>query len=202
MTSVNEQGNKNSKAIWIGLGAAALFCLCAVAVAIFLFYKVGQRVKEGMKTDPASASKAAHAIADYDLPPGYQEQAAMDFLVYQLVMITPQKTGNANGMFIMLAQFSAVGTDPQQMEQQLRKSFEQQSGTRGTNMKVVEIKKMTIRGSEESVVTYEGSSSNGNTLRQVITSFPGKNGTAMLMIMGNAQTWDQQLVDDFIKSIR
>ena len=203
MTSVNEPSNKNTKAIWIGLGAAALFCLCAVAVAFFVFYKAGQRVKEGMKTDPASASKAAHEIADYDLPPGYQEQMSMDLMVYKFAIIAPPTTNNSiRGPMIMLAQFNAIGTDPQQMEQQLRKSLEQQSGNRGTNMKVVDVKKMTIRGSEASVVTYEGSSANGNTLRQVITSFPGKNGTAMLIIMGSAQTWDQQMVDDFIKSIR
>jgi len=200
MTNVDEQGNKNTKWIWIGLGAAALFCLCAVAVAVFMFYKVGQRVKEGINVDPVSASKAAHEIVDYDLPPGYQEQAAMDLMVYKFVIIAPQTANNA-GPMIMLAQFNAVGTDPEQMAEQLRKSFEQQSGNRGTNMKVVEVKKMTIRGSEVSVATYEGTSENGNTLRQLITSFPGKAGTAMLIIMGDAQRWDQNLIDDFIESI-
>jgi hypothetical protein len=201
MTSVNGQGNKNSKSIWIGLGAAALFCLCAVAVAVFLFYKVGQRVKEGMKTDPASASKAAHQIVDYDLPPGYQEQMSMDLVFYSIVMIGPQGVDKAKPA-IMLAQFKQSGTDPKQMEQQIRNSFEQQYGNRGLNMKLVEVKKMTIRGEEVEVSIYEGSNANGISMRQLITTFPGKDGTAMLMVMGSPQTWDQASVDDFIKSIR
>jgi hypothetical protein len=199
--TVNEQGNKNTKWIWIGLGAAALFCLCAVAVAFFMFYKVGQRVKEGLKTDPASAAKAAHQIVDYDLPPGYQEQMSMDVMFYSFVMIGPQGADKAKPL-IMLAQFNQMGTDPKQMEQQIRNSFEQQYGNRGLNMKLVEVKKMTIRGEEVKVSIYEGSSSSGASMRQWITSFPGKNGTAMLMIMGSPQTWDQASVDDFVKSIR
>ena len=70
MTTINAQEPKKTNWLWIGLGAAALFCLCAVAVAVFLFYRVGQSVKEGVKTDPESAAKAAHEIADYDLPAG------------------------------------------------------------------------------------------------------------------------------------
>ena len=69
-------------------------------------------------------------------------------------------------------------------------------------MQVVEFKKMVIRGEEVEVTIFEGSDQNGNILRQLITTFPGKDGTAMLMIMGPAQAWDQNLIDDFIESLR
>jgi hypothetical protein len=39
-------------------------------------------------------------------------------------------------------------------------------------------------------------------VRQLITSFPGKDGTAMLMIMGSPSAWDDKVIDDFIESIR
>jgi len=198
--TANQQTNKNTKWIWLGLGGAALFCLCAVAVAFFMFYRVGQQVKEGVKTDPESASKAAHEIVDYDLPTGYQERMSMDILIYSFVMIGPESS-NLDQPLIMLAQFQA-GVDQKQMEQQLRQSFEQQSGSRGMNMKLVEVKKMTIRGEETEVAIYEGSDENGNSFRQLITAFPGKDGTAMLIIMGDAQGWDQSIIDDFIESIR
>ena len=198
--TANQQTNKNTKWIWLGLGGAALFCLCAVAVAFFMFYRVGQQVKEGVKTDPESASKAAHEIVDYDLPAGYQERMSMDILIYSFVMIGPESS-NLDQPLIMLAQFQA-GVDQKQMEQQLRQSFEQQSGSRGMNMKLVEVKKMTIRGEETEVAIYEGSDENGNSFRQLITAFPGKDGTAMLIIMGDAQGWDQSIIDDFIESIR
>lgn len=201
--TVVEPTKKNNKWIWIGLGGALLFCLCAVGVAIFLFARVGQKVQEGMKTDPESAAKAAHEIADYDLPPGYQEQVAMDLFVYSMVMIGSDTTGSSSfGIkpVIMLAQFQA-GTDPEQMKEQIRQSFEQQSGRRGFTMTVVETKTVTIRGAEAEVIIYEGTDDKGETIRQLITTFPGKDGTAMLMIMGSPQNWDQEEIDAFIESI-
>lgn len=198
------QANKNNnKWIWIGLGAAALFCLCAIGVAVFLFARVGQQVAKGVKTDPEEASKAAHAIVDYELPAGYQERMSMDFMVYSMVMIGPDSSDSSTDRakpIIMLAQFQAMGNQ-QQMEQQLRQSFEQQSGRRGLKLKLVDVKKMTIRGEEVDVATYEGTDDNGFVMRQIITTFPGKDGTAMLMIMGAAQAWDQEEIDTFIKSI-
>jgi hypothetical protein len=101
---------------------------------------------------------------------------------------------------IMLAQFQ-VTTNRQQMEQQMRQAFEQRSGRGGLSMKLVEVKKMTIRGEEVEVTTYEGTDDSGLVFRQLITTFPGKDGTAMLMIMGAAQFWDTEEMDQFIESI-
>ena len=202
MTVVNEQEPKKRNWLWIGLGAAALFCLCAVAVAVFMFYRVGKQVADSTQTNPAEAAKAAHEIVDsYELPAGYQERMAMNIMFYSFVMIGPENS--ANGPIIMLAQFaSGSGVSQEQMEQQLRQSFEQQAGNRGMDMHLVEAKKMTIRGNESEVAIYEGTDQSGNTVRQLITSFPGKGGTAMLMIMGDAQDWDQTEVDNFINSIK
>lgn len=201
--TVAEANKSNNKWIWIGLGAAALFCLCAVAVAAFLFMRMGQQFREGMKMDPQGASEAAHAIADYELPKGYQERVAMDFLAYSMVMIGPESANSPDSAakpMIMLAQFQ-ITTNREQMEEQMRRSFEQQSGARGLTMKVVEVKKMTIRDEEVEVTTLEGTDDRGFVMRQLITTFPGKDGTAMLMIMGTAQYWDKEEIDQFIESI-
>jgi hypothetical protein len=204
MAVINDQGTKKTNWLWIGLGGAALFCLCAVAVAVFMFYRVGKQVAEGVKEDPESAAKAAHEIVDsYELPAGYQERVAMDIMFYSFVMIGPEDASTTDGPLIMLAQFSSgSGVSQEQMEQQLRQSFEQQAGNRGMNMQLVEVKKMTIRGDETDVAIYEGTDQNGNTVRQLLTSFPGKGGSAMLMVMGDAQDWDQTEIDNFIESIR
>jgi len=198
--TIPEQGNKNTRWIWIGLGSAALFCLCAAAVATFTFYKIGQKVSDGMSTDPEAASKAAHEIADYDLPAGYQEQMSMDIAFYSFVTIVPETYGTGDPI-IMLAQFQ-VGTTQQQTEEQMRRSVERQYNTRGVDLRLVESKDATIRGEETVINIYEGLDQSGNTLRQLITSFPGKDGAAVLMIMGDANQWNERLVDEFIQSIR
>ena len=201
--TITEEKKKDNKWIWIGLGAATLFCLCAVGVAVLVFMRMGQQFKEGVKTDPQAASEAAHAIADYELPPGYEEKIAMDFFVYTMVMMGPEASttpSSAARPMIMLAQFQ-VATNQQQMEEQMRRSFEQQSGWRGLKMKVVDVKKMTLRGKEVDVTTFEGTDDNGFVMRQVLATFPGKDGTALLMIMGPAQTWDKEELDQFVESI-
>ena len=201
--TITEAKKDNHKWIWIGLGAATLFCLCALGVAVLVFMRIGQQFQEGMKTDPQGASEAAHAIADYELPEGYEEKIAMDFFAYSMVMMGPKTSGSpssADKPMIMLAQFQ-MATNQQQMEEQMRRSFEQQSGRRGLQMKVVEVKKMMVRGEEVDVTTLEGTDSNGFVMRQLITTFPGKDGTAFLMIIGAAQTWDKEEIDKFIESI-
>jgi hypothetical protein len=199
--TINEGTKKNNRGLWIGLGAAALFCLCAVLVAVFLFMQLGRQFQQGFKTDPEAASEAAHAIVDYELPSGYQERMAMNFLVYSFVMIGPESPKTTTGPLIMLAQFNPLGTSQEQMEQQIRQSFEQQAGRRGMRMQVVKVETMTIRGEEVEVTTFEGTDESEAVIRQLITSFPGKDGTAMLMIMGPAEGWDQDVIDDFITSI-
>lgn len=203
-TTIIEAKKTNTKWIWIGLGAAALFCLCAVCLAVFLLARLGQQFRQGMKTDPQGASEAAHAIADYELPAGYQEQVSMDFFAYTMVMISPASDTSPNstaGPMIMLAQFK-MATNPQQMQEQMRRSFEQQSGRPGLQMEVVEVKKMTIRGAEVDVTILEGTDEQGFVLRELITSFPGKDGTALLMIIGPAQYWDGDEIEQFIESIK
>ena len=198
----NQPAPNKNKWIWIGLGAALLFCCGAVLVATLVFWQAGKKIQQGMKTDPEAAAEVAHKIADYDLPEGYQEQMAMEIMFYSFAMIAPQSSnGMSKGPVFMLAQFQA-GVNQDQMEQQLRQSFEQQAGNRGLNMSLVNVEEKTIRGEETEVATYEGSDDNGRVFRQVIASFPGKDGTAMLMIMGPVELWDQELVDAFIESIR
>jgi hypothetical protein len=198
-----QPGTNKNKWIWIGLGATVLFCCGAVLVAALVFWQAGKKIQEGVTADPEAAAEAAHKIADYDLPEGYQEQMAMEIMFYSFVVIGPQNSsGISNGPVFMLAQFQAGMVNQQQMEQQLRQSFEQQSSHPGLSMELVKVEQQTIRGEETEVATYEGTDSNGVVLRQIITSFPGKDGTAMLMIAGPANLWDQDLIDAFIESIR
>ena len=201
--TVTEANKNNNKWIWIGLGGALLFCLCAVAVAVLLFMRIGQQFREGFKTDPQGASEAAHAIADYELPAGYQEQVAMDFFAYSMVVISPNPStslSSSSKPIILLAQFQ-FATNRKQMEEQMTRSIEQQPSRRGLKLEVVDVKTITIRGEETEVTLLEGTDESGLVVRQLITTFPGKDGTAMLLIVGPAEHWDQEEIDKFIESI-
>jgi len=199
--TITEPRKNNNRKIWIGLGAAALFCLCAAAFAVVIFIRMGQQVQQGMKADPQAAAETAHSIADYELPEGYQEEFAMNILTTSMVFISSQESGSYSlEPTIMLAQFRTMGNE-EQAKEQMRQSFERQMGSRNVVMKLVETRKMTIRGEETDVAYYEGTADNGTALRQVITTFPGKKGIAMLMITGPSEYWDEEAINTFIESI-
>jgi hypothetical protein len=199
MTANQPTTQNKYKSLWIGLGAASLLFCCAVLVAFLVFREVGKKVQSGLQMDPESAAQSAREFVDYDLPDGYTEQMAMDMIVYTFVIIGPASYENT-GPTIMFAHFSPVAGNQQQLEQQVRQSFNQQVG--GADMTLVEIKTMTIRGEETEVAIYEGLDEYGDEVRQLITSFPARTGIIMLMIFGDIETWDQDMVDEFIESIR
>lgn len=199
--TVTEAGKNSNKKIWIGLGAAALFCLCAVAFAAVIFIRMGQQLQQGIKDDPQAAAETARAIADYELPEGYHEEFVMNILTTSMVFMSPTSSdAYARKPTIMLAQFKAIG-DEEQIKEQMRQSMARQKGLGDISMQLVDVKKMNIRGEEVEVGTYEGASVDGLTMRQVITTFPGKNGVAMLMISGPSEFWNEEEINAFIESI-
>jgi len=146
-------------------------------------------------------SAVSDKIAQYDMPPGYKAQMSMSLFVYDMVMIGPSQTGSGN-MMIMLMQFnSGADLDQAQMEEQMRQAFQQQGGQPGMQMKVVETREETIRGEQVTVTISEGGSQ-GVTIRQWVTVFKGNSGPTVLMIQGSTSDWDDELILNFIHSIR
>lgn len=190
--------DKNTK-IALGLGAAVLFCLCAAGVAYLAFRTVVEKAKEAIVTDPAQVSTVADKIATYDIPEGYEEQMAMDFGLYRIVMLAPDL---GNQPMIMLMSYNAAGVDPEQMQQELQRSLEQQSGQPGISWTTVEERTVTIRGQEVSLIVREGRGDSGFAMRQMVTAFEGENGTVLVMIQGDAASWDDELIDEFLSSIQ
>jgi hypothetical protein len=194
------QSNK-SRNIWIAVGVVSALCLVACVIAYFVLRQVGSQVGEAFNTDPAKVAAVSDKIAEYDLPPGYTAQMSMSIMMYDLVMIGPSQS-SSNSMMIMLMQFNGnVGMSQEQMQEQVRQSFEQQSGQRGAQMTVVETRQDTIRGEQVTISISEGGSA-GVKMRQLMTVFTGNGGPTVLMIQGPITDWDEDLITDFIHSIR
>jgi hypothetical protein len=189
---------KNQK-IMIGVGAAVLFCLCAIGVSIFAFRTVVDKAKGLVSTDPNKIATVAEGIAQFDIPAGYAEQMSMDFGIYQIVIISD--SNDSSKPMIMLMSYKSSGVDAQQMQEQMQRSLEQQTGQPGVTWTTVDQHKITIRGQEVNVIVREGRGSNV-VMRQLVTAFEGKNGTVIVMIQGDAASWDQKLIDNFLASIQ
>jgi hypothetical protein len=165
--------------------------------------ELGQSVAQAVKTDPTAIAAVGQNIADFDIPEGYEMGGAMSIMGIDYVFIMPASPSPQEMMASLLTQFPAsMATSQEQMEQQMKRAFQQQYYQEGVEMEVVETKTITIRGEDATQIISEGTGENGVTIRQLMLFFDGKGGLAALMVMGATSTWDQEAIDDFISSIR
>lgn len=196
-TQTSNTSNK-SKTVWIVIGVIAGLCLIACVIGFFVFRQVGSKM---INTNPADVATVSDKIAEYDMPPGYQAQMSMSLLVYDMVVLAPSQS-SANSMIIIMMQFnSGTNMSREEMQQQMQQAYQQQGGTGGVQMQVVETREETIRGETVTVTISEGTTE-GVTIRQWMTVFRGNAGPTVLMIQGAPSDWDDDLITDFIHSIR
>jgi len=192
------QTSNKSKTVWIVVGVIAGLCLIACVIGFFVFRQVGSKM---IKTNPADVATVSDKIAEYDMPPGFEAKASMSLFVYDMVVLAPTQPG-ANSMMIIMMQFSSgANMSREEMQQQMQQAYQQQGGAGGVQMQVVETREETIR-SETVTVTISEGTTEGVTLRQWMTVFRGNGGPTVLMIQGATSDWDEELVTNFIHSIR
>lgn len=190
---------QESKKLLIGLGIISIICCCIAAVAYFAFRKIGTRLQSAVNGDPTSVARVQQDIAEFEIPEGYQP-FALNMFNYDMLTLTPVSA--QSGMTIMLMQYTGVTAgNSEQMEEQLRRAISQQGGQAGTNMKLVDTYEETIRGQTVTVSVSEGQFQSF-TMRQWSTVFQGNKGPTIVMVQGITDGWDDQLLDDFIKSIK
>lgn len=191
--------SRNTKIV-LGIigGILGVCCLIAVVVALVL-PRMFENFAEGID-DPVEAAEVAGSIVDYDLPSGYDEQGAMNFLGFRMAFIT----GPSDQSMIMLAEFPAtLAGDEEQMQQQMRDAFTNRTGTgQNVNLEFVSSQEVTINGAEATLGTYEGTDSQGNSIRQIVGVFEAKSGSpGMLMIFGDQDNWDEGGISRFLDSL-
>jgi hypothetical protein len=182
------------------LVAVVLFCCCVAGLGATL---LGTRlIGHAFITNPDRVQAVGSQIAGYDVPPGYQEMFAMNMMGVKMVAmgqsaVTPELT------MIMLMQFPpGLEANRAEMERQVEQALARQTGLGSAEMTSVGQEQTTIKGEPVLLTVREGVTDRGLSMRQVTGLFQGRAGSAILMIMGEVDTWDQAMVDDFIASIR
>jgi len=152
-----------------------------------------------MKEDPQFAAQVAHTMIDYDLPPGYQEQRAMQVKTYYTFVIIASNDHPSDMITIQLA--SDLLKDPE-----WGKGSQEQAAQEFANLRyqthTVSVKEVFVRNEPTELMILEGKDDNGIAIRQALTVFTGKNGNVLVIIVGDIETWDQAMVDQFLSSIR
>jgi hypothetical protein len=194
--------NSVSRGLRIGLVliAIALFFCCVAGLGLTL---LGTRLAgRAIITNPDRVQAVGNQIADYDVPPGYEEMFAMNMMGMKLVAIGPS-TPTADSTMIMLMQFPAgMDVSRQQMERQVEQALARQTGLSSADMTSVGKEEAVINDEAVTLTVREGTTGRGERIRQLTGLFDGRSGPTILMITGEVAAWDQEMVDAFITSIR
>jgi hypothetical protein len=200
--------SRNTKIILGIVGGLILLCICAVVGGLVALRYGGEAIARNLTTDdPAAAAAAAGEMVDYTLPAGYQEQASVNILVGQMVMIhdgTNLEDTSGRPVILFLQLSIPSGTvDPDQMRAQMQQSMRQSMQRNDFELQLVDQQDTTIRGQDVTLFIYEGENGDGLRIRQVMSDmFEGKSGSLFLLMTGAVDAWDQAEIDAFISSIR
>ena len=197
--------DKTTKTILIIIGSLVVLCACAAAILIGTgLWGFGNLVRFADKStteNPQEVANIASEIADFGIPEGFDTQYGIKIAAFSLV----QYTTRSEDTYIFLTQFpGGTSINPDEMLREIRNnSRNPNSPWYNVDTELVEQKPVTIRGKETTLSISEGRSDNGELYRMANAKFQGKGeGPALLMIVGPADLWDAQLVEDFIASIQ
>jgi hypothetical protein len=188
--------SRNTKIALIVVGSLSVICIGVCAIAFLVLPRIAGNV---VSQDPASAKRVAAGIAEYTLPDGYAEIVGMDLLVYKMTVIGPQNRPDDGMIFMLMGTNTATGNRGE-MQRQMQQAFQQQYGRGGSAMEVVGQEPVKIRGQEVTLTIAENDAE--PHLRQAIGAFDGKNGLVVVMAMGDASSWDNALLHQFLESIQ
>lgn len=183
------------------VGGLILLCCIAGGLVSFLGPTLLQNlVEDTISEDPADVAALAADITDYTLPPGFEEEAAVSLLNMTMIIIENQN----NSMGIVMMQFpDNFSGDPEQMADQLMTAFSAQTGTETRTFTEVGRESVSINGELVELVTGESTTDGGEIIRQATAVFTTKtDAQAMLMIMSDADDWNETAVNDFINSMQ
>ena len=176
-------------------GIPVLLCLGLAVFGPGLAHSIHQSV---WKNDPAKAVEIARSLADYTLPAGYQEKSYVQIIDASQVILAP--ADGSDGMTILFMQESMAMND-QEIATEMEDAWAKDVGihtytTSRTSTETVKI------GGQETIVSYRaGTDETSQPVRQLVTVFYGKAGWTVLVIVSPLESWNQSLVDEFLRSL-
>jgi hypothetical protein len=197
--------NKNTKIILIVIGSLLVLCACGSAALLgtgaWSIGKLVQFAENNTTENPQEVAQIASGISTYDVPEGFNKQYGMKIGSWSLVqyMTGDEKT------ILFVTQFPAgTSINVEEMMRQIRSnSNNPNSPWYNTDMTLVEQKPVTIRGQETTLNISEGTTKEGIPYRMANAEFQGDGeAPALFLIVGPADKWDDQMVEDFITSIQ
>ena len=198
--------SRNSKIILGSLGGTTLLCIVLAIIFFLVAEWQNRRNLANMHIeDPATIAQVANTMADYNLPPKYNEALVSRLLTTNVlyIFVAEDTPDNLSYPRITLVQFppekypSALAA--REKLRQAGPEIETEDGT----LEVTDAVTTLIRGQQVGLTYYKWLDDNAEEHRAIVSDvFKGKKGFLQLKIEGSARGWNEAEIDAFIQSIR
>lgn len=197
---------KQRKIIWkrVGLLAAGAVALCGLTCLVYYLFQAPLRsalARLYWKTDPALAAEVAHGLLDFDLPPDYQPEKVLNLkegIADAVVLVSQAHPSDL--IFISQTPEGILSNDEWRTKYEERAAHAIADQLYDT--KTISTQSATVRGQPTTLRLLEGTDQNGQAVKQLACMFNGKTGEILLVLVANRSTWDQEMVEAFLASIR
>jgi len=189
--------------IILGIVFLVLVLLCCGGIICSAWWASGM-----VSEDPVRIKEVTQGITDIDVPDGFEPKTCLDlkFPIFGRIMIFSvyEQTEGNGGLVLMGVGEALAQQNQEQIQQQLNQSLQQQ-GVEQENLAIESssVKEVEIRGEPAQFVIAKGSgTASGEQRIQVTGTFKGKSGPAMLILNVDADSMDEQKIDEMIESIK
>jgi hypothetical protein len=185
--------------VLLGILIGGLFvCMAIGAVTALGLRSAGQSLVEVFKNDAKAVRSVAGAIADYEIPAGFDGGSAARIADISFVSYT-SADGHSHIMFVQVT--ADIHVDQSEIERQVSQ-VTGKPARGGRETKVVDQVPVVICGQEVTALISEGVNSDGQPFRVATAAFDGRGGQALVSFETPVAAWDQAVVDAFFASIR
>ncbi len=165
---------------------------------------IGSQMNFEVIEDPVVAAERLTEIADIDVPDSFEAEgsASFDIFFMSMQMVAFQPT-NGQGVLIIGQVNLNIEAGPE-AEEDMRRSIREQGGQKRLNIdeESVETREFEIRGNTAEFEFAKAENDDGEVYRQVVGSFEGKQGTAILVLQVEEEHYDEEAVVKMLESIK
>jgi hypothetical protein len=185
-----------AKVLILLLGFSAVCLAICCGGGAYFFTKSVQ-----VTQDPAQVGELTNSIAHIDIPAEFTPKFGMSMSLWMTMQMALYEGPAKNSITLMQMKMPA-GVSDEQMEH----SFEQQleNGQQDRQLKVTsrETRKVTIDGTERTFQLVTGTTRDSTEpVKELRGIFPGRNGTAFLIIQAPEKDWNDDLARQVISSV-
>ena len=146
--------------------------------------------------DRSTVDRVSAEIADFELPQGFEADFSIYLLGYKLVAY--QSADSRSHLYLLETSNEAVAAKVgRALKQMVPGRYDS-----NTRLTVVETRPVMIGGQEGKLIISDGMNSEGRAYRQVLVTFAGKGGPALLVFVDGLERWDEARLYAMLSSVR